>query len=489
MGGVGGRRSGVAIAFALLAAGCSASGESSGPAGASDDTVAVSGSGDSDGRVTLPTVPPPTTAPTISRALSPEVYRQERLYVRPDPLGPLAAANGTPPTLLAPGEHTTDVLGIAVTVRLDEWWRLDDEAPGGFVLNRPDAPLSPDALPAIMFQRPVGLAPPRSVADENLLPGQFTVAPEGDVSWLGPWLDEVPQIEVLATGGAVAGDRTGRWYEIGVDPSAGRMLRGCSPDPCVHTWWAGASGWIVARDGESLRYYEFPDPAGPVFVLVAAADDEFDEWVATADRLIRAASFGPSAPHPVPDGLSVGIHRAHDPGEEWRFITFPGLVIRPEAFRFSEQRPGKLRFEPWIRNHTAHIVDAGIVRPLLDATGRPLASFDEVVDELDASALTRLADEPLFDTTAAVYSGVTADPIFSLFAVEPDHDPQLAGWPHFEHVHVWAFDSPIGPLLIAAEAESDIYIETAKKQTLELIEQMSFDCATDSCRGSDEPVG
>ncbi len=487
--GAGGRRMGMAVAGALFAAACSAPDGVSRPIGPPGDSTLVADGDAMDRSDPFPTAPPTSTAPTIPHALSPEVYRQERLYIRPDPLGPIAAAHGTPPTLLPPGDHTTDVLGIEATVRLDDWWRLDDEAPGSFTLNRPDAPLDPAATPAIVFERPVGLVAPGRVADDNLLPGEYPFAPDGLVSWLGLWLDEVPQIEVLATGEAVAGDRTGWWYEIEVDPDAGPTLDGCSPDPCVHAWWSGASAQIVARAGESLRYYEFPDPAGPVFVLVAANEDEYEEWVAAADRLIRVASFGNSAPHPVPDGLSVGLVRGHDPGAEWRFVAFPGLVIRTEEFRFSQQQPGKLRFEPWIRNHYAHIVDAAVVRPYQDAVGNSLGSIDEVVEVLDASPLARLEDEPLLGTTAAVFSGVADGPIFRLFAVERDHDPGVANWPHFEAVHVWAFDSPIGPLLIAAEAESDIYITTAEQQAMELVGHMSFDCATDTCHRSDEPVG
>ena len=524
MRGVDARRVGVALTGALVVAACSSVDDPRGLARPPTEATSRAGAPTSDGLVTVPPVPTPasststgslpatssstisspatstSTIPTIPNSASAEILRQQRLYGRPDPLGALSIANGVPPTLLPPGVHTTDVLGIAVTLRLDDWWRLDEEQPGSFVLNRTDAAVG-DLLPVISFERPVGLVEPRRVADENLLPGEFPFPPDD----LRSWFDEVPQIEVLATGDAVAGDRTGRWYDIDVDPGAGPTLGECSPGECVHTWWSGASHTTVARDLEALRYYEFPDPSGPIFVLVAAVDDEFEDWVDRADRLIRSATFGPSAPHPVPDDLSVGMIRAHAAGQESRFVSFPGVVITPLAVRFSVQQPGKLRFEPWIRNSTAHLVDAAIVRPLQDSGGNPLHSLDDVVAVLEASPLTRHADETVFDTAAAVFSGVVDGPIFRRVEVDPDHRPDFAYWPDFGHLHAWAFDSPIGPLLIAAEAESEIYLDTAKAQATELVAQVRFECptdgcvrddggvtsacATDSCTQSDESVG
>lgn len=331
MGAPGRWRISAAVTAALLIGACTSPDRVSSPAMGVDEDVppvgdettevrdgATAGDDSDDGFVAVPTVPASTT-PAIPTPQSAELLRQERLYDFPEPLGPLAAANGVPPALLPPGDHTTDVLGIGVTLHLDRWWRLDDEIPGSFVLNRPESPVGA-LLPVIVFGRPVGLALPDRVDDLNHLPGEYDVPADE----LGSWLDDVPQIEVLATGDAVAGDRTGRWYDVEVDPSAGRTLEDCSPGVCVHAWWSGASGTVVARDQESLRYYEFPDPYGPIFVLVAAADDEFDEWVAIADGLIRATRFGASSPHPVPEDVSVGRIRGHERGEEWRFTTFPG---------------------------------------------------------------------------------------------------------------------------------------------------------------------
>lgn len=465
-----------------------------------------------DAFVTVPPVPTSspgttTTIPTIPTPASVDVLRQRRLYMQPDPLGPLSEAYGVTPVLLPPGEHVTDVLGIELTLDLDRWWRLDNEYPGLVDVTRVDTPIESDN-PAVLFARPIGLAEPDDVAAPNALPGDHPVSPED----LGAWLEDVPQIEVVAAGDAMAGDRRGRWYDVDVDPSAGPVIRDeCSPGACVRAWWSGGSGSIVARDGESLRYYEFPFPDGPVYALVVADDDEFDEWVEIADDLIRSVTFGPSEPQPIPPGYSFGLEQGFEAGREWRFIAFPGLAITPADYSISNQRPGRLLFEPWDQSSNAGNVV--FVCPLQGADGRPMRSLDEVVDVLDASGLTRVADETIFETTSAVFTGmVDLDvPLFRRTPlIDDSHSPELVSWPEqydqIEQmlVRVWAFESPIGPLLLVAESEGDEGLAIATGWAMDLVDVTRFDrtsdtcgsasttgddCATDSCFPADESVG
>lgn len=475
MGGTSGRSVVAAIALSLLAAACSESDDrsTSSPATAAPDSVVVRETLPAPS--TLPTLPtPPTTEPRLPSPASAAIVRQERRYNVPEPIGPLAEIHGVVPALLPPGRHTTDVLGIEMTVELTDWVQLNVERIGTVQMTRTDTPIGLP-LPTILFERPIGLAEPRRVADGNLLPGEYPVPPDE----LGAWLDEVEQIEVIETGEAVAGDRTGRWYEVALDPAAGTTIGDCAPGRCVSTWWSGGSITIVARENEAIRYYEFPDPQGPIFVLVAAPPDDDGAWFEFADQLIRNTRFGPSAPHPTPDGVSVGLERIHERGDRWRFISFPGIVIDGAATSVSRQRPGYLGYEPWTA--ASNRADSTIVRPLQDAAGVAMTGIDDVIAALEASNLDRLDDQVLFDTTAVVFAGTPDGPIFRRAEVEPGDLPDFVYWPDWPVVQVWAFDSPIGPLLIAAETNDSDNLDVGIAHVERLVDLMSFDCSDGAC--------
>ena len=281
-----------------------------------------------------------------------------------------------------PASTSRTRLGIETTLRLDRWWRLEAEEVGSFWLTRPDAPVG-GLLPVVVFLRPVGLAPVTRVAEADFTRGEHSVPPDD----LGGWLDAVPQLEVLDRGSITVGDRVGEWFDVDVRDDAGPLIRECSPDPCINTWWSGGSRATVARDGESLRYYSFPDAAGAIYVLVASADEEFEEWNALTFDLLTASEFGESAPHPVASGTSAGAERVHEAGSTWRFTTFPGLTVTPVRFSVSVQSPGLLELSPFQSGDPG--VRAAIVRPVATFDGRPLVDVDDVLTALGDAGLGR----------------------------------------------------------------------------------------------------
>lgn len=482
--GLGGTRRVVTkVMLALVAVACT------GPSDQASDGAAVD-VGPSSAAAALETVPlvddslaastsTSTVAPRIPNEGSAEVLRQRWLYLRAGPPGPLVVVNGPPPALLGPGLHTTDVLGIETTLALDDWWRLDGEDPGSFFLTRPDTPID-HLLPLVILTRPLGLVDPGRVHDENLLPGGGMVPPDD----LGAWLDDVDQIEVLRTGPASAGDRTGTWFDVDVDVDAGPTIADCVPGRCVHTWWAGSGFMFNARDLESIRYYEFPDPAGPIFIVVVAAHDEWAEWVERADELIRTTRFGPTAPHPVPADVSMATFRRLATGESMRFVDFPGLVITPGRGSAALQRPGYLSIDPW--GPGCCPVRSVIVRPVQTADGTPLESVDDVVNVFAAAGLARGDDESIAGLDAVVFSGELLQPLLRYRELADGHDPGFVEWPEMRLVRVWILDSPIGPLVLAAEAETESRFDKAVEQARVLGDEMSFDGMTDRRVAADE---
>lgn len=425
-------------------------------------------------RPVLETLPPVATVPRIPNAGSAQVLRNRWKYWETFEPGPLATANGPPPALLAPGRHTTDVLGIDTTLDLDDWWRLEAENPGSFWLTRPDAPLE-TRLPLVLFSRPAGLVDPGSVGDVNLLPGD-EVEPPGD---LGEWLARVAQIDVVARGRAVAGDRTGTWYDVDVEPANGPVLRDCRSGACVHAWWPGTGVQIVARDRESIRYYDFPDEQGPIYLIAVAADEEWDDWIDRADALIRATTFGPSAPHPVPPDVMVGGARGLEARVPMRFETFPGLVLTPSDHTRAQQRDGHLRIAPWGPN--ADWVGSVLVRAVETTDGAPLRSTEDVVELLAAAGLERGGEEQVVGATATVFSGEHATPLFRYAPVD-DGDEPIVEWPeHPGFFRMWVFDSPIGPLVLAGEAESEGRLDDAAARARRFGDEFAFDCRGGEC--------
>ena len=169
------------------------------------------GSPDATVAPTNSTAVPASTVPAMPNESAAEALRQARRYQLPDPVGSLQRTGGLAPHMLAPGNHVADSLGIEVTLATDEWWRLEREEPGSFSLTRPDAIVGA-AVPAVVFLRPVGLAPASRVGDAELYPGEYTVSPDD----LGAWLDDVDQLAVLGSGTVSVGGRDSTWFDVDV---------------------------------------------------------------------------------------------------------------------------------------------------------------------------------------------------------------------------------------------------------------------------------
>lgn len=443
----------IAVALGVTGA-CTGDRDARGRAGGPDDGVVRA--------EPLPTIP--AIVPAMPSEPSAELLRQERRYQFPDPFGSLQLEHGVAPVMLPPGEHVADSLGIEVTLRLDRWWRLEAEEPGSFWITRPDAPVG-GLLPAVVFLRPRALAPINRVGDVDLFRGEHTLPPDD----LGGWLDQVDQIEVLDRGDASVGGRDGSWFDIDVVDDAGPLSHLCDPGHCVHTWWSGASRSTVARDLESIRYYSFPDPEGPIYVLIAAADDEFAEWNALATDLLAATDFGPSAPHPVEPGVSVGFERAHERGDTSSFVEFPELEITVPLFSLSAQRPGILTVQGW--RAYGHESRPEFVRPVETIDGDPIADVAAVESLLVDTGLERASDDHLLDGTRSVFDGVVDGAILRRTELAPGDDLAFVAWPEFERTHarIWVIDGPRGPLIMSATSSSAANLPSAIRQAEDLM--------------------
>ncbi len=420
--------------------------------------------------------------PAIPNEPSAVILRQQRLYDEPDPLGPLQETFGVAPALLPPGQHTTDVLGIDLTLHLDRWWRLDEERPGSLNLVRPDDPVAA-LLPALLIQRPVGIAPVDRVADSSFLNGEQTY-PAAD---LEQWLQSVEQIEILAAGTANVGGRQAQWWDVRLDRTAGPVLDSCIPGECILAWWTGGSPTTVTRALESLRYYLVPDPEGPIFVLLASVEEEFESWVALSTEVLESARFGSSAPHPVPADVSNGLHRIHSGGDSWRFVGLPGVVVTPDRYAISLQLPGYLHVSP-LSSHFGDAVSS-VVRAATDRAGNQFSSVDEVVDYLEQLGATsdrvtveRLPDEDLDGQMASVLKVSSDDTVLHHAVLHEGADASFANWPKLRYAQMWLIETPIGPVFFSAEGETAEKLEVAVEKTQDLFAWVTFDCPTDSCR-------
>ncbi len=403
----------------------------------------------------------------IPNAPSAAILRQERLYDQSDPLGPLQHKYGVAPTLLEPGTYSTDVLGIDFEFTLTDWWRLDDERPGSMNLVPPKAPVG-GLLPAFLVQRPVGLAPIDGVASLTSS-RDFNYPP----SELGQWLDDVEQINVLDTGEFRAGNRDATWWDVELDPEAGRTIANCVPGVCIFAWWSGSSSRTVTRDLESLRYYLIEDPLGPIFVLLAAEPSDFKEWVIAAEQVLGAATFGPSAPSPIRDGVHTASELLLPPGVPARVSGIVSLSLTPTRWAAVFQRPGYVQFAP--QSYANFEAMPALVIPDSTLDGESIGSTGQLLELIEASGATRLDDEVIAGQLVPSYQLVEGKPLIRRVALQDGHDPAFAEWPELDVARVWVLETPDGPMLLAAEAAAPHSLDSTVEETRKAATWIEFD--------------
>ena len=457
-------RSAAVGAVVLVAAACSGGGEP------------IAGGGRT-------TTGPATThvRPAIPAEPSAQLLREARLYANPAPIGVVQERVGIAPVILDPGRHTFDELGTEVALTLHDHWRLDAAEPGRVLLTRPDAELE-SLLPGLVFLRPLGFATPSRAATGTLHPGS-----SGWELWdLGAWIDAMPQITVLDRGTLPIGERQVSWWDVDVDPTRGRTNDFCEPGSCVEMMWTGGAYTMVARDLERLRWYEITDPQGPIIVLVAGRDDEWDELVADAHQIVGTAAIGPSAPHPIPDGLITAEFIEAGVNTDWRFTGVEGLVFRTETAVGIGQRPGEM----WHSVRDEEAVTSFVV-PVADAEGDPITSTDDIMASLTGAEGVTIVDrnaEILGERAIVVdvdHDRGTHDgePLLFLGHPRPGFRPDLAGWPTLPLNRVWVVDSPVGPALVVAAADGPDLLGAALDRLDFFTEAISFCTTTDPCTG------
>lgn len=433
-------------------------------------------SGDVGSVATSTVAPPTTTVPKVPAEPSAQLLRERRVFDDPAPLGAVQEELGVAPVILPPGRWTFGELGIEVTVDTDDFWRLDSAHPGKFVLTRPDAELDV-LLPAVLFTRPVGFANPIRAATDSVFPGSSGF----DVDDLGEWIDAMPQVAVLDQGRLTLDEREVRWWDVDVDPDLGPTI-GCEPGRCVALFWTGATErYTVARDLERIRWYEIEDPAGPIVVFVAARDDEFAQLVADVDELLATAEFGPSAPHPVPDGHAAASSMIIASGRPWTFGGLAGVVIESDTTLHIRQRPGEVEVAvAWFD------ATVGVARPVQTPPGETIDRAADVVDAVLAAG-GRVVDD---DATIAGFDAVEIeliadgdDPVPALHLSPPRNgfDRTESGWPRHAHQRAWVFDGPLGPTIIAAGGNDERLLARALDAAPALVEEIAFCEPTDSC--------
>ncbi len=409
-----------------------------------------------------------STAPSMPNERSARALQQARRYQFPDPIGALQREHGLAPTMLPPGRHTTDSLGIEVTLDLDRWWRLEWEEPGSFALTRPDAALGGGA-PRIVFLRPVGLAPITRVGDADLFSGEHTSPPDD----LGAWIDEVDQLMVQDTGALSVGGRDALWYDAAVVDGSGPLMEECDPTTCIHTVWAGGSQSFVARWGESIRFYDFPDSSGPIYVIVTAPPDEVAEWRRVTVALLGSVTFGESTPHPVPSDVSVGLERAHEPGSTTGFVAFPEVLATAERFSVSFQRPGLLSFQPWVSYEHRSINRPELVRALATDTGTTIDDVADLEAALEAGGLNRLGADAVLDRTVSAFEGDDVVGLLRRAELGDADDTRFVLWPAepYTRLRAWVIAGPSGPLLLAAmtDVDADENISEAVSEAVQML--------------------
>lgn len=428
-----------------------------------------------DGRTEATTTTSAPPVPVVPAEPSAQILRERRLLADPAPLPSIQQRLGVAPVIMPPDAYRFDALGTSVTLELGEYWRLDSEHPGKFVLTRPDAELEV-LLPAVVFARPVGFAHPRRAATDSVYPGSSGWE-RGD---LGTWIEAMDQIVVVDSGRTDVDGTPARWWDVDVDPERGRTLTGCQPGTCVAMFWTGGTEtFTVARDLERLRWYEIDDPLGPIVVLVAATDGDFPQLVDDVAGLLRSATLGPPEPHPVEAGVATASFMELAANTRWRFAGLPGVVYESVTATTVDQRRGGIRFLAYDGG------DIELLRPLTDAFGRRLDDADAVVDAIVGHPGSTIRDDTsrLLGRPATEIELVHApgdDAVVRLVDVPDGFDPTDASWPEQRHHRIWVLDDPLGPLVVGASSETATGLDRALDRLDSALDGVVL-CATDSC--------
>jgi hypothetical protein len=412
--------------------------------------------------------------PTIPSEASAQVIRETRLFGDPAPLMSIQQQLGVAPLILDPGTYGFDALGTHLTLEFPKHWRLDREAPGTFWLTRPDAEFEA-LLPGVGFHRPTGFADPALAG--------FDGPPTWIMQDLGEWIDAVPQIVVVDSGDIAIGDREGFWWDIDVDPTLGPTIRGCQPGSCVRFMWSGGMTNSVARDLERIRWYEIPDPLGPIVIFVATTDEDFDEITAEIDVLLTGAVVGPSEPNPVRGNLAIAARAIIQSNTPIMIAGIEGLTIDAPHFLDVFQRPGEVI--AWRSNSVNTDQRVGLAVPATDLEGNPIRSVDDIISAIEANAST-------FSSSAGEVLGLSAtlvdfeqdgEAMMLLTAPRPGFSSTQAVWPELPKGRAWVIDSPVGPAIVSALGRSDEDLAEAIDRVDSFIEWITFCEPTDSCDG------
>ena len=379
---------------------------------------------------------------------------------------------GVAPLILDPGTYEFDALGTTLTLEFSKHWRLDREAPGSFWLTRPEAELEA-LLPAVTFHRPIGFADPALAGFDS---------PTGWVMQdLGEWIEAVPQVVVVDSGDITVGDRAGRWWDIDVDPTLGPTTDGCLPGSCVHFMWSGGASHFVARDLERIRWYEIPDPLGPIVVFIATDDEDFDEMTSDIDELFASALVGPSEPNPVAGNTTIATHASLESNTPTMTAGIDGIVINAPYFLHVHQRPGEVL--AWRFASVDEDQKVGLALPESDLDGNPIGSVADIVAAIESNASTVSSSTgEVFGLPATVVDFAhDGEGMMLLAAARPGFSSTQAMWPRLPKGRAWVIDSPLGPAIVSALGRSEEDLGEAIDRIDWFTELISFCESTDSC--------
>jgi hypothetical protein len=410
--------------------------------------------------------------PTIPGEASAQVIRETRLFADSAPLMSVQSRVGVAPVILDPGTYEIDALGTPLTLTLTEHWRLDYEGPGNISLTRPDAELEA-LLPVVSVHRPFGFADP-TLAGFGGSGGWF-------MQDLSEWIDAVPQIVVLDSGDITVGDRLARWWDIDVDPSLGPTISGCEPGSCVRFMWSGSHNNLVARDLERIRWYEIPDPQGPIVVFVSTNDADFEEITSATDELLRTAVVGPSKPNPIRNDIAYAKWSSITSNTPTAVSGVYGVLLQAPFFLDIAQRPGEV--VAWRMDGINSDERVGLVVPATALDGEPIESVDDVLNAIESNALrsTRSSGEILGMPATIIDFELEGEGMLLLSPPRPGFSSQQAIWPQLPKGRAWVIDSPIGPAIINATAQTQTNLDDAVERVAWFTDLTSFCDSTDSC--------
>lgn len=417
--------------------------------------------------------------PRVPSEPSAQLLREVRVFGNPAPLGAVQEQLGVAPVVLDLGPMTFDELGISLTLDFPAYWRLDYAQPGTFSITRPDAGLGA-LLPAVTFHRPIGFAPPPLVASGRLGGGSAAWDPDFE---LAEWIAAVPQVVVVDQGVIDVDGRSTAWFDVDVDPELGPTKGSCQPGSCVDFLWSGAHTYSVARDLERIRWYEIPDPQGPVIVFVSTSEEDFAEVVGDVHALLLSAEVGESAPHPIPHQTAYASILEIPANESWSFAGVPGVRLTAANYALVEQRPGQLTI--WRVTRANADGPIGFVLPVATAAGAVVASVEDLVAAILelAETVESTADDEVLGRPATRIDFTHEGPGFLLLAApRAGFASEEAAWPRHRHQRAWVLESPLGPAIIAASGATMLDLEWALEDIDWMLDGLSFcDAATESC--------